>query len=101
MAKSMNEIPTRRIVVTPLIHMKTSPILNSPYVEPTRHFASDEKGITDTIVETRRSSSFYIPVPRAKTLKKQAEQNTAEGALGIEMQKDNEFVNKLRAKLSE
>lgn len=101
MTKSMNETRVRRIVVLPRIHMKTSPILNSPYEEPLKHFASDEKGITDAVVEARRPSSFYIPVPRAKTLKKQAEQNTAEGALGVEMQKENEFVNKLRAKLTE
>jgi len=78
-----------------------NPILNSPYKEPNLHFASDDRGLTDQVVESRRPSSFYIPVPRAKTLKKRAEQNLAEGAYGTELQKDNEFINKVRDKINE
>lgn len=78
-----------------------NPILNSPYEEPRQHFGSDERGITDEIIEARRPSAFYIPVPRAKTLKKRAEQNVAEGAYGSELQKENEFVNKIRGRISE
>ena len=52
----------------------SNPIPNSPYLEPSRYFASDEKGITDQVVDERRSNSFYTPVPRAKTLKKQVGQ---------------------------
>ena len=81
--------------------MRVSPILNSPYFEPLKHFGSDDRGLTDEIANFRRPSSTYIPVPRAKTAKKQAEQNTAEGAFGKELQQENEFVNKIRAKLSE
>jgi len=78
-----------------------SPILNSPYFEPNRHFKADEKGLTDEIIESRRSSSFYIPVPRAKTRQKQLELNTSEGAFGTELQKENEFINKIRAKIKQ
>ncbi len=78
-----------------------SPILNSPYKEPDRHFKSDERGLTEEILEFRRPSSFYIPVPRAKSLKKRAEQNVAEGAFGSELQQDNEFINKIRGKINE
>lgn len=78
-----------------------SPILNSPYQEPLRHFKSDERGIIEEVLELRRPSSFYIPVPRAKTLKKREEQNTAEGAYGTELQKENEFINKMRLKIGE
>lgn len=77
-----------------------SPILNSPYFEPKKHFASDERGITENLLDFRRPSSFYIPVPRAKTLKKKEEQNLTEGAFGSEMQKDNEFINKIRERLT-
>lgn len=80
--------------------MKT-PILNSPYLEPNRHFKSDDRGITDEIIEHRRPSNFYIPVPRAKTREKQLELNVAEGAFGSELQKENEFINKIRAKVKE
>ncbi len=76
-----------------------SPILNSPYNEPTRHFKSDEKGVTDEILEFRRPSSFYIPVPRAKTKQKQMEMALAEGAFGSELQKENEFISKVRQKV--
>lgn len=78
-----------------------NPILNSPHKEPARHFASDDRGLTDQVVETRRPSAFYIPVPKAKTAKKREEQNLAEGAYGAELQKENEFVNKIRARISE
>ncbi len=78
-----------------------SPILNSPYKEPALHFKSDERGVTEEIIESRRPSSFYIPVPRAKTKEKQLELNVAEGAFGSELQKENEFINKIREKVSE
>lgn len=76
-----------------------SPILNSPYFEPKWHFKADECGLTEEIIESRRPSSFYIPVPRQKTKQKQLELNTAEGAFGTELQKENEFINKIRAKI--
>lgn len=76
-----------------------SPILNSPYFEPSRYFKADERGLTEDIIESRRPSSFYIPVPRPKTKQKKMEFNTAEGAFGSELQKENEFINKLRVKI--
>lgn len=76
-----------------------SPILNSPYFEPSRHFKADERGLTDDIIESRRPSSFYIPVPHAKTKQKQLELNISEGAFGIDMQKENKFINKVRVKI--
>jgi len=78
-----------------------SPILNSPYLEPSRHFKSDERGLTEEIIDSRRLSSFYIPVPRAKNKKKQAELNLSEGAFGSELQKENEFINKVRDKIKQ
>ena len=70
-------------------------ILNSPHQEPIRHFKADERGLTDEIVESRRESSFYIPVPQAKTRQTRLELTTAEGAFGNELQKENEFINKI------
>jgi type III restriction enzyme len=40
-----------------------NPILNRPYDEPGRHFAFDVDGITDEIVDRRRPSSYFTPVP--------------------------------------
>ena len=78
-----------------------STILNSPYLEPNRHFNSDDRGLTDEILGFRRPSSSYIPVPRAKTKEKQLDLNLADGAFGTELQKENELVNKIRAKIKE
>ena len=43
-----------------------NPILNSPYEAPSRHFEFDDEGITDQIVEGRRPSSYFTPIPKAK-----------------------------------
>ena len=41
-----------------------NPILNSPYLEPTRHWALDEKGEpVGNCQKGRRSSAYLIPVP--------------------------------------
>jgi type III restriction enzyme len=40
-----------------------NPILNSPFTEPTRYFRVDEDGITNEIVEGRRPSAYFVPVP--------------------------------------
>ncbi len=78
-----------------------NPIINSPYKEPPRHFKADERGISDDILEFRRPSSFYIPVPRTRKRDRQLEMNLAEGAYSEEMQQENEFINKVRAKIKE
>ncbi|MBM3179576.1 MAG: restriction endonuclease subunit R [Chloroflexi bacterium] len=78
-----------------------NPIINSPYFEPIRHFKADERGISEEILEVRRPSSFYIPVPRARLKERQLELDIAEGAYGSELQTENEFINKIRAKIKE
>ena len=40
-----------------------NPVLNSPFEEPQRHFRFSDEGITNEIVETRRVSSYFIPIP--------------------------------------
>jgi type III restriction enzyme len=44
-----------------------NPILNSPFEEPSRHFRFDDDGITDEVVDGRRRSSYFMPIPKAKT----------------------------------
>ncbi|MGH2600283.1 MAG: DEAD/DEAH box helicase family protein, partial [Dehalococcoidia bacterium] len=48
-----------------------NPVINSPFVEPARHFRFADEGITNEIVEGRRASSYFVPIPRAKTRGKQ------------------------------
>jgi type III restriction enzyme len=76
-----------------------SPIINSPYLEPSRHFSSDERGLTDVAVDGRRKSTLYVPVPRAKEQSKREEQVLADGAYGSELERENVFVNKVRDRL--
>jgi len=70
-----------------------NPILNSPFDEPTRHFFFDSDGITDQIVESRRLSSYFVPVPQPKKKGKQL-------ALGTEWTQDrieeSKFINAVR-----
>ena len=41
-----------------------NPILNSPFAEPSRHWALDQNGIpTGVMAEGRRRSEFIVPVP--------------------------------------
>ncbi len=50
-----------------------NPILNSPFKEPTKHFKFSDEGITDEVVESRRISSYFVPIakPRKKAGGKQ------------------------------
>lgn len=51
------------------------PILNSPYLPPTRHWELDETGQpTQRIADGRRRASFVTPIPKAK---KQSKAQTA------------------------
>ncbi len=43
-----------------------TPIINSPFDEPSRHFRFDESGITDEIVDERRPSAYFVPIPPTK-----------------------------------
>jgi len=43
-----------------------NPVINSPYKEPSRHYRFTEDGITDEIIESRRPSAYFVPVPRPK-----------------------------------
>jgi type III restriction enzyme len=53
-----------------------NPILNSPYEEPARHFRFSDEGITDEVVEGRRKSGYFIPVPSARTQQPQLDLQT-------------------------
>ena len=44
-----------------------NPILNSPCDEPTRHFRFTDEGITDTVDEGRRTSSYFVPIARPRS----------------------------------
>jgi hypothetical protein len=43
-----------------------NPILNIPFEEPSRYFNFSEDGKTGEIVEARRISQYFNPIPRPK-----------------------------------
>ncbi len=43
-----------------------NPVINSAFVEPTRHFRFDDDGITNEIVDGRRVSSYFVPIPASR-----------------------------------
>lgn len=54
-----------------------APILNSPYVQPSRHWELDGQGQpTHEIVNTRRPAEFISPIPKPKKRKGTAEQRS-------------------------
>lgn len=89
-------IPMGRMAFGSLICMKISPILNSPFAEPGRHFKSDERGLTEEIVETRRPSTVQIPIQRPRGRAARATHDPAAQAWSSERLKNNDFVNKIR-----
>lgn len=55
----------------------SKPILNSPYVYPSRHWELDEQGQpTQKIVETRRPTAFVTPIPKPKKRKSSEKQSS-------------------------
>ncbi len=74
-----------------------NPILNSPFEEPQRHFRFDDQGITDEIVEARRSSQYFIPIPQPR--KKSAKQLAFETEWTADRIEENHFINRVRVQV--
>jgi type III restriction enzyme len=75
-----------------------NPILNSPYEEPRRHFRFSDEGITNEIVEARRVSSYFMPIPAAKKKGKQLQFDTEWTWDRVE---ENKFINRVRARVAQ
>ena len=73
------------------------PILNSPFTEPTRHFKFTDEGITDEIIDARRISSYFVPIPRSKKKGKQLQFETEWTQDRIE---ENKHVNRIRQRVA-
>jgi type III restriction enzyme len=73
-----------------------NPILNSPFHEPRRHFKFTDEGITNEIVEGRRSSAYFIPIARPKKKGKQLAFDTEWTQDRIE---ENKTVNRIRQRV--
>ena len=75
-----------------------NPIINSPFDEPTRHFRFNDDGITDEVVEARRTSSYFVPIAKPKTKgSKQLQFDTEWTQDRIE---ENKLVNEIRRRVA-
>ena len=75
-----------------------NPIINSPFDEPTRHFRFTEEGITDEIVDGRRTSSHFVPIARPK--KKGSKQLQFETEWTQDRIEENKLVNDIRRRVA-
>ena len=75
-----------------------NPVINSPFEEPTRHFLFDDEGITDEIVEQRRSSCYFVPIARPRSKGKQLSLDAEWTQDSVE---ENIWVNALRRKVKQ
>ncbi|MDP2735770.1 MAG: hypothetical protein Q8P12_06200 [bacterium] len=48
-----------------------NPVLNSTFEEPRKHFQFSDEGITNEEVESRRVSSYFVPIAKPKKRGKQ------------------------------
>ena len=71
-----------------------NPILNSPFEAPAHHFKFTDEGITNEIVEGRRSSSYFVPIARPKKKGKQLVFDTEWTQDRIEENKSVNFIRR-------
>ena len=74
-----------------------NPIINSPFDKPTHHFRFSNDGITNEIVDGRRSSTYFVPI--AKPKKKGATQLEIYTEWTQDRVKENQFINDIRRRV--
>ena len=75
-----------------------NPIINSPFDEPARHFRFSDEGITDEIVDGRRTSSYFVPI--AKPKKKGSNQLQFDTEWTQDRIEENKLVNDIRRRVA-
>ncbi len=73
-----------------------NPVINSPFDEPTRHFRFGDEGITNELVNGRRSSSYFVPIARPK---KRGAQLTFDTEWTRERIEENKLINDIRRRV--
>lgn len=76
-----------------------NPIINSPFKEPARHFKFSEDGITNEILEQRRPSSYFIPVPKSKKSSKSEQLNLPGSEWTEDRLEENKAINEIRQRV--
>src|SRR6266851_5583440 len=75
-----------------------NPIINSPFDEPTRHFRFSDEGITNDIVDGRRTSAYFVPI--AKPKKKGSKQLHFDTEWTQDRIEPNKLVNDIRRRVA-
>jgi hypothetical protein len=74
-----------------------NPVINSPFVEPTRHFEFGDRGITGRIIHgSHRESSYFVPIPQGR---RQSAQLSLEAEWTKDRLRANDLVNRIREKV--
>lgn len=76
-----------------------NPILNSPFLEPSRHFKFTEEGISSEIEESRRISSYFVPIAKPKK-KGKSSQLAFDTEWTEDRIEENEFINQIRSRVA-
>ncbi|HTU93189.1 MAG TPA: hypothetical protein VMF69_24125 [Gemmataceae bacterium] len=74
-----------------------NPILNSPFEMPRRHFKFNDEGITDEVVQSRRPSSYFVPIASPK---KKGKQLTFDTTWTQDRAKENDDINFIRSRVA-
>ena len=53
----------------------SNPVLNNPYDEPTGHFELGSNGPTGKVIDSRRRSEFFIPIPSQKKGRRKSDED--------------------------
>ena len=75
-----------------------NPIINSPFDEPTRHFKFSDEGITNEIVDDRRTSSYFVPIASPK--KRGSKQLSFDTEWTRDRIEENRLVNDIRHRVA-
>ena len=72
--------------------------INAPFDEPSRHFRFSDEGITDEIVDGRRTSSYFVPIARPK--KRGSKQLQFDTEWTQDRIEENKLVNDIRRRVT-
>jgi len=73
-----------------------NPVLNSPFEEPSRYFRFADDDITNDIVEGRRPSGYFLPVPPPK---RRGKQLSLEAEWTQERFRESQWINRVRERV--
>jgi hypothetical protein len=76
-----------------------NPIINSPFSDARRHFRFNDDGITNETEESRRVSSYFIPIAQPK--KKSANQFSFDTKWTQDRIEGNKFILQIRERVSQ